>query len=168
MKHLATVAHEGAPTDASRVLYETDDGGCVDNLSGETRTREEVQAAVELLEVYAENLRTYLHRTCGAHPLLVDLRLNSFELPECDGGYSFCSGTPEFGLSESDGEWTLSVEARYEHDDDRGGQFEKHGYFTVKDGRFCEGYKGNNDLCDANDRGAVEKQLQDWFFTDGG
>ena len=131
MKHLATTPHEGNPQEAARNLFELEDGdeqfgsvgACYDNLSGEVLDRETVQQNVDQLEAYAQTLRDYLLRTCGAHPLLVDLRLNGFELPECDGGWYFCSGTPTFSLgqgSRGDGEWTLSVEARYEHDDDRG------------------------------------------------
>ena len=165
MKYLATAPHEGNPQEASRCLFEKD-GQCYDNLSDEVLDRETVQKTVELLREYANNLEDFLLRTCGAHPTLVHLRQHGFPEPECGGGWYFAA-EPEFSLGQqADGGWTLSVECRYEHDDDRGGQFTQNGTFAVVDGQLVEVYDKEG-LADANDLEACGAALQDFFWSEG-
>jgi hypothetical protein len=174
VKHLATTPHEDNPQEASRNLFELTEGdeqfgpvgACFDNLSEEVLSRDAVEKTVKLLQKTLETLKDYLVRTCGAHPVLVQLKQSGFPLPECGGGYDFCE-EPTFKLSQNyENEWVLNVTARYEHHDDRGGQFEKSESYTVKDGQFCD-WCGTA-LANADDWEAVEKHLENEFYTDGG
>lgn len=166
MKHLAVAAHEVNPQEASRNLFETEDGQCYDNLSDEVLDRETVKLLVEQLRQFADNLEDWLFRTCGAHPTLVYFHQHGFAHPECGGGWHLCA-EPEFSLSRQTHErWVLNVECRYDHDDDRGGQFTQNGTFAVVDGQLVEVYDKEN-LADANDLEACGEALQNFFWTDG-
>lgn len=160
--------------DAVLVLCEQEDGTVLAN--DEPASREQVEDVLETCELYVRELKDNLLRTCGAPGVLVHLKRNGFFEPDCEGGYSFAEepsvslGQPVFGgtdgfSSPGDGGWLLEVSVRYEHHDDRGGQFEHCGDFYVKDGRFyCE----DRDLADANDFEACSAAVSEEFWTDGG
>ena len=164
MKHLAVAPNEVNPQEASRNLFETEDGQCYDNLSDEVLDRETVEQLVKQLRQFADNLDDFLLRTCGAHPALVYLS-RGFVEPECSGGWHFVED-PRITLGKAGDEWELYVECRYEHDDDRGGQFTQSGSFRVVDGRLVESYD-KEDLADANDLEACGEALRDYFDSEG-
>ena len=131
-------------------------------------TREEASAYLVTLEKETAKVKEWLDRNSGAHPTLVALKLEGFPEPKCDGGYHFAE-EPSLKLCQGrDGTWALTVVVRYEHDDDRGGQFERHDYLVVDNGKLYSGWSGKQELADADDLEACKAALTKRFWTDGG
>lgn len=166
-EHLASLGHPGDEKKGMVVLCDKD-GKCIDVLTGETLSPEDVDAAIEQCERYAKRLRNFKMKTCGAHPTLVVLATNGIEWPNCDGGYQVVDA-PKCSLhfNDSDG-WCLNVVVRYAHSDAPDHEHTRDDDFIIKDGKLVETGRWGEELADINDLQACEQALRKHFHYDGG
>jgi hypothetical protein len=165
LKHLATLGHPGAETDASVVLYQLENGTVFDSLAGEDQTKEEVKEHLERAEQYAKNLRDSLAvlQAEGTHPTLVTLfREFDYKTVTVEGGYDFV-GKPELRLDNGN----LTIEAVYAHGDAPEHKHDNSLVLSVKDGRLVEPYD-REDLADANDLEACKEAVRKLLYYEGG
>lgn len=134
------------------------------------KSYDELLELVPKLENLLSEAKLHRDRKCGAHPALVDLN-EGFSWPECDGGYSIQSVDSKL-VQEREGEWTLEINALYEHYDSRGGIVERNRTLFIRDGRLMEGRctkdRGAEDLADASNIEACQEGVTELFNYDGG
>ena len=134
--------------------------------------RAEIVAYKATLQIEMDRLQAHLDSTCGAHPTLVALKTEGFEEGEDEYGWHFAD-PPEISLlqkARGNKEWLLEITCRYEHDDDRGGQFEACGQFSIRDGQFGVHEElpfVSQGLAPADDVEACGKALAKYFETEG-